>query len=214
MAERWRKTEKMIAALDAYKAEFPMLRPEWTKYIDYGHPPPEEEALARQFAQEIYELGEQITELQDRYRAIREWQYRYAQRYPMASIPVYEPKKERKPKITRPPTFPSGTFYMDEVPNGEVVLTQKELSKGNYTIENDSVEVTTLGKTDPVYLTGPGTLKLDGKPIGTVTGIKQAVAGDMEVTAQITDMGVYNALTSGVGEAWSFKDWAFKKKSG
>lgn len=201
--ERIRKTEKMVASLDAYNSEFPLTDKQYDIYTDPYMPNPDEQALAQEFAKEIYELGEKISELQDRYRTIKEWQYRYYTRYPHANIPIYKPppKKERKPKITKPPAYGfqslGGTVYMDEIPIGEVVLSAKELAKGNYSIEKDYAEVTTFGSPNPEYLYSGNTLKLDGKPIGTVSQFEQTVDGSMKITAKITDQAVYDHITKG-----------------
>jgi hypothetical protein len=202
--ERWRKTEKMTASLDAYNSEFPREQSQWETYTDHMSPSPGERQMADEFAREMYELGEKYREISDRIRTIREWQYRYASRYQMAHLPIYTgpPKEEEQPKVIKAPKMKPGTLsnqmfgtfaggYAGEHGLGVVTLSQAELVSKPYSItkNNDYVDVTAFGDTHKTYLAEGAALPkllLNHDVIGFVKQFLDKPEG-MTVTATITD---------------------------
>jgi hypothetical protein len=205
--ERWRKTEKMTASLDAYNSEFPREQSQWETYTDHTSPSPGEMQMADEFAREMWELNEKYREISDRIRTIREWQYRYASKYQMAHLPIYTgpPKEEEKPKVVKAPKMQPGTLsnqmfgtfkgeaYIGEhkVGLGEVTLNHAELTSKPYNIEKKTnyVDATAFGDTTKTYLVEGAALPkltLNNDQIGYVKEFQDTPEGVI-VTATITD---------------------------
>ena len=164
--EKWRRTERMREGLDAFKAEFGTPQQKgWESYTDHMAASQAERDLATKYAKEEYELKELIAEKTERLRTIEEWQMRFYSQYPHESMVAYvpPPKKEVKPKVTKPyivsVNTPKEAFPLYK---GLPALTMEGKVVGAVTdivIEQDMIDATVFGGSTS-YLTGLKTATL------------------------------------------------------
>jgi len=211
--ERFKLTERMRGALDAYTSEFPRMV-DHERWVDQSTPSPTEMAMADRFAKELYEVGEEIRAKQDRYAAIREWMLRYRARYPMANWPIYHPPPQHPepPKVIKPqkPQF-FGEINTSNVAAGDVTftMTSKELYEKQVVVDKDYTDVTTFGSTEKEYLVTESLLKVSGVTVGHVKAIKQdPMKEGVTITATITDPDFMEFIKKTNDWTWTGPKWS------